>query len=280
MTIPTVKLNSGYEIPVLGLGTWELTGDACVKAVPIALRLGYNHIDTAFWYGNHTQIGEGLSQVPHDRSQLFITSKIPPINLQPDEVLKIGRQCVEELGVGYLDLLLIHWPNRNVPMADTFGAMKQLLDEGVTRSIGVSNFTIAHVQKALEVSELPIAVNQVEFHPLLNQTELLNFCQEQGIVVEAYSPLCRGEILRHPTVRAIGEKYGKSAAQVSLRWLLQKGCVVIPKASSEPHLQDNLGALGWELAEEDMAALEQLDEGKRMVDPDFAEWDIKPDEIL
>lgn len=278
--IPTTKLSSGYEIPVLGLGTWELTGEACLKAIPIALELGYVHIDTAFWYGNHAQIAQGLAEAGADRTKLFITSKIPPTHLEPEKLLKIGDMCPEQLQIDYLDLLLIHWPNKKVPMADSLAAMAQLVDAGKTRSIGVSNFTINHVRKALQVSVLPVAVNQVELHPLLYQAELIKFCQANSVVVEAYSPLCRGEILRHPQVLAIARKYGRTAAQVSLRWLLQKGCVVLPKASSEPHLQDNLGALGWELEAEDITVLDSLDQHKRMVDPDFAEWDIAPEEIL
>jgi len=280
MAIPTVKLSSGYDIPVLGLGTWELTGDACVRAVPIALRLGYDHIDSAFWYGNHQQIAQGLAQVEHDRSRLFVTTKVPPIHLEPEKLLHIGNLSLEQLEMDYLDLLLIHWPNKKVPMADSLAAMKQLVDEGKVRSIGVSNCSIRHLEKAMEVSEIPITVNQVEFHPLLYQRELLEFCLAHDIVLEAYSPLCRGEILRHPVVTAIAGRYGKTAAQASLRWLLQRGCVVIPKASSEPHLRDNLGALGWEMEAADVEEMDGLDEHKRMVDPDFAEWDITADEIL
>jgi 2,5-diketo-D-gluconate reductase B len=280
VTIPTVKLSSGYDIPVVGLGTWELTGEACLKAVPIALELGYTHIDTAFWYGNHTQIAQALQVASADRSQLFITSKIPPIHLKRDDLLRTADTCLAELQTDYLDLLLIHWPNRTVPMAETFAAMKELVDDGKVRSIGVSNFTINHVRKAMQVSEMPIAVNQVELHPLLYQADLIEFCQSNNVLVEAYSPLARGRILTHPTLLAIARKYGKTAAQVSLRWLLQKGCVVLPKASSEPHLRDNLGALGWELSPDDVQQLDSLDENRRMVNPDFAEWNISFDEIL
>jgi diketogulonate reductase-like aldo/keto reductase len=178
-----------------------------------------------------------------------------------------------------VDLLLIHWPNHKVPMAETFGAFKELHEAGKVRNVGVSNFSINHVRKALEVSPLPIVTNQVEFHPLLNQRELLEYCHSRGVIITAYSPLGRGELLRDARITKIADKYGKTPAQVLLRWALQKGMIVIPKASSEPHLRDNLGALGWELDEEDMAAIEAMNENKRIIDPDFAEWNLPYEQI-
>jgi len=277
MTIPTIKLSSGDEIPALGLGTWELVGDTCTEAVRIALDLGYTHIDTAYWYGNHAQIAPALKGA--ERSKLWITTKVPPFQLQREQVLQVCDESLRDLGVEYVDLLLIHWPNHKVPMAETFGAFKELHEAGKVRNVGVSNFSINHVRKALEVSPLPIVTNQVEFHPLLNQRELLEYCHSRGVIITAYSPLGRGELLRDARITKIADKYGKTPAQVLLRWALQKGMIVIPKASSEPHLRDNLGALGWELDEEDMAAIEAMNENKRIIDPDFAEWNLPYEQI-
>ncbi len=277
MSIPTIKLNSGAEIPALGLGTWELTGDTCTEALRLALDMGYTHIDSAYWYGNHAPIAPAIEKV--DRAGIWLTTKVPPFSLEHDQVIEICDQSLRDLGTEYLDLLLIHWPNHKVPMAETFDALAELHDRGKVRNIGVSNFSINHVRKAMAVSRLPIVTNQVEFHPTLNQRELLEFCHGAGVVVTAYSPLGRGALLTDPRIKALAGKYGKTPAQTILRWFLQKGMIVVPKASSEAHLRDNLGALGWEMAAEDMARIEAMDEGHRIIDPDFAEWDIAFEDI-
>jgi diketogulonate reductase-like aldo/keto reductase len=277
VNIPTIELSSGAAIPALGLGTWELTGDTCTEAVRIALGLGFTHIDTAYWYGNHAQIAPSIKGV--DRESFWITSKVPPFNLHHDQVIAVCDESLRDLGTDYLDMLLMHWPNHGVPMAETFGAFKALHDAGKVRNVGVSNCSANHVRKALEVSELPVVTNQVEFHPLLNQRGLLEYCHGEWVVVTAYSPLGRGELLKDPRIVAIADKHGKTPAQVLIRWFLQKRMIVVPKASSEAHLRDNLGALGWELEAADMAAIEAMDEGHRIIDPDIAEWNIAYEDI-
>jgi len=268
--IPTYQLESGDEMPVLGLGTWRLTGQTCVAAVSKALELGYNHIDTADAYGNHRQIAQGLEGT--DRSAIFVTSKVPHSSLHYDEVLRTCRKNLEELRTDYLDMYLIHWPNRQVPMAETFAALEELHGQGKVRSIGVSNFTIRHLQQAMAATNLPICTNQVEFHPLLYQKELLEFCQQHNIVVTAYSPLARGNVFGNNVISAIAEEYGKTPAQISLRWLLQKGIIVIPKASSEAHLRENMDIFDWELSAADEEGIDNIEEEQRLINVDIAEF--------
>lgn len=263
--IPTYKLRSNYEIPVLGLGTWELLGEKCRKAVIKALELGYKHIDTAEIYGNESEIGEAIRGF--SRGDIFITSKVMPDNLHYNNVLKSCEKTLRRLKTNYLDLYLIHWPNPNIPLKETFRAMKRLHEEGKVRSIGVSNFNINLLEKSLEEEELPITVNQVEFHPYLYQKELLRFCKGHGIIFTAYSPLARGEIINNKIIQELGEKYKKTPAQISLRWVLQKETVVIPKASSEEHLKENMQIFGWEISEKDVEKIDSIGTRMRYVDP-------------
>jgi diketogulonate reductase-like aldo/keto reductase len=257
-------------MPVLGLGTWELTGNTCYNAVKIALKLGYTHIDTAEIYGNQSEIGNAISNF--NRNNLFITSKVWYDNLHYNDVLIACEKTLEDLGIDYLDLYLIHWPNRNIPMRETFDALKELYDKGKVKSIGVSNFTIRHLKEALKISNL-ISVNQVEFHPFLYQKELLFFCEKHNIKIIAYSPLARTEVFSDKTIKTIANKYNKTPAQISLRWLLQKGIVVIPKASSKKHLKENLNVFDFEVSNEDMRKIDSIKTQKRLVNPDFTEFD-------
>ncbi len=263
----TIRLSSGREIPALGLGTWKLRGKECVKAVKEALKLGYAHIDTATIYGNEGEIGLALKESGVRRSGIFLTSKAWIDNLHYDGVLDACRKSLEDLRTDYLDLYLIHWPSREFPMEGTLDAMKRLADEGMARSIGVSNFTISHLKEALKVSRVPIAVNQVEYHPYLNQVGLLEFCRGKRIIITAYSPLARGAILKDRVLSRIAGAHGKTIAQVSLRWLLQKGMAVIPKASSPEHLKENMDVFGWELSPQEMGEIDSIKKEKRMVNP-------------
>ncbi len=268
--IPAETLNTGQKMPVLGLGTWLLSGQKCTQAVSQALELGYTHIDTAQAYGNHREIACALENA--DRKKIFITSKIWMTDFKADVVGPACNQILKDLGTDYLDLLLMHWPNKKVPMHKTLGAMNELAKQGKTRAAGVSNFTIAHLREALDSKAAKISVNQVEFHPLLYQRELLEFCKGKGISVTAYCPLGRQGDLRHRTINAIAEKNERTAAQVCLRWLVQKGLVVIPKASSEPHLKENMQIFDWELSEEDIEAIDSINRNKRVCNPPFAEF--------
>ena len=256
MKQPTVKLRSEHSIPILGLGTWELLGKKCEEVVKKALELGYRHIDTAEIYNNHREIGRAIKGFT--RSELFITSKIWMSNLRFDDTLKDCESTLKELNTTYLDLYLIHCPNPDIPVEETFRAMKVLSEQGKGKSIGVSNFTIDRLKQALEVEKIPISVNQVEFHPYLYQKELLEFCKKNDIVLTAYCPLGRGRILKDGTIKELGEKHGKGPAQISLRWLIQKGIVVIPKASSEGHLIENMNIFDWELSSDDVNRIDSI----------------------
>jgi len=196
---------------------------------------------------------------------------VPPPHLRYQEVLDSCAAALKELNTSYLDLFLIHWPNRRVPMAETFRALKKLHDDGRVRAVGVSNFTIWHLEEALKVSEVDICVNQVEFHPGLYQKELLDFCAKHGIRFTAYSPLGRGSLLVDKDVLAIAKRHNKTSAQVCLRWAHEKGCVVIPKASNVVHLAENMNIFDFKLTKEDVKLLDAMPK-ERIINPPFAEF--------
>jgi diketogulonate reductase-like aldo/keto reductase len=264
ITDQTYELKSGYPIPVLGLGTWALTGAVCEKAVSIALELGYRHIDTAELYGNEIEIGKAIKKA--DRSELFITSKVSSSNLRTRDLIDACHASLDRLGTDYLDLYLVHWPNDTIPLEKTMEGMQKLVDDGRIRSVGLSNFDVKRMQAAVSLSRPPICNNQVEYHPYRPRYEIPRFCWEHGITLTAYCPLARGKILGDTTLRNIGRQYGKSPAQVSLRWLLQKGAIVIPKASSREHLNANIDLDGWELSAEDIEAIDSLSVENKLVD--------------
>ena len=248
------ELIDGHRIPVLGLGTWNLTGQRCVSAVSRALELGYRHIDTAEMYGNQAEIGDAIKTFP--RSALFLTSKVWSNHLHHDDIHRACDNTLHQLGTSYLDLYLIHWPNISVPLTETFKALKELVDQGKVRSVGVSNFDTELMKKSLDVSGAPVTVDQVRFHPFSYDKNLLDFCLGKGIVVTAYSPLGRGNILSNRIIQSIAKKVGKTPAQICLRWCLQKGTIVIPKAGSEEHLRENMDVFDWEINEEDMKRID------------------------
>jgi len=249
MKIPTLKLRSNYLIPSLGLGTWELLGKECEEIVKLALKIGYRHIDTAEMYKNEKEIGRAIKIFP--RSEIFITSKVLGSNLKYNDVIKACESSLKRLDTSYLDLYLIHWPNPEIPLEETFKAMKFLHEEEKIRSFGVSNFDLPLLEKALEIEEIPICVNQVEFNPYVYQKELLEFCKKHGIILVAYSPLARGAVNKDERIREIAEKYGKTPAQISLRWVIQKGAIPIPKASCEKHLKENIKIFDWKISKKD-----------------------------
>ena len=273
MIADKIKLSSGNEIPVLGLGTWQLKGAACRASVKEAIELGYRHIDTAWAYDNHTDIAKAIKESGIKRSALFVTSKVWIENLRYDEVIKQCNESLKQLNTDYLNLYLIHWPNKEVPMKETLGAMKKLFHDGKIKAIGVSNFTINHLKEAMSSVDLPIAVNQVEFHPYLNQQDLLNFCKENKITVTAYSPLARGDVYNNNFLKELSDKYRKSIAQITLRWLLQKNIVVIPKASSKEHLMENMKIFDFDIDKEDMVKIDELDRMERKINPSFSEFE-------
>ena len=267
--IPSFPLAGGGSIPSLGLGTWQLTGKACTDAVKQAFALGYTHLDTAEMYANHEEIGRALRG--HDRSKLFRTSKVWTSNLRRADVIAACEEALTELATPYIDLYLIHWPNRAIPVAETFDALRELKEQGLIRHVGVANFTVKHLEEARNVSKVPIAMDQVEFHPYLYQKGLLDYCRKHGILLTAYSPLAQGKVFRDEKIAAIARKHGKTAGQVTLRWLHEKGIVAIPKASSEKHLRENRAIFDFALDDEDTEILDNLPQ-RRLIDPPFAEF--------
>ncbi len=269
-----IELANGTKIPIIGLGTWKLTGKNCVESVKKALALGYRHIDTAEIYGNEKEVGEGIKGF--NRSELFITTKFWPEDWSHDSVMESAKESIAKLGSAFIDLYLVHWPKKNENIREIFTAFKKLQDGDLVRAIGVSNFTINHLKDTLPVAEelgLKIATNQVEFHPLLYQKELLEFCKENDIVVTAYSPIARGEVMKNSALKEIGEAHEKTAAQVSLKWLLQKGLVAIPKSGSEKHLEENINIFDFGLSKEEIKKIDAINENKRQVNPPFSEFE-------
>lgn len=255
----TIQLVSGHEIPVLGLGTWNLRDEQCKTVIKQALDLGYNHIDTAWMYANQKVIGEALREIGAVRDVLYITSKIWHTHLRYDQVHSQFDECLSDLQTDYVDLLLVHHPgDGTVPMEETLSAFNEIRDAGKARSIGISNFSIEQVDQARSISQAPIATNQVEYHAHSQQEDLLQHCHGLQIPLTAHRPLAVGKIVGDPVLGGIGSTHGKTAAQVALRWLLQKGMIVIPKASSDPHLRENLDLFDWALTVEEMEKINNL----------------------
>ncbi|RKS83857.1 diketogulonate reductase-like aldo/keto reductase [Haloarcula quadrata] len=245
----------GTSVPALGLGTWQLTGQSCRETVETALGMGYRHIDTAQAYGNERQVGLGMDAAAVDREDVFLTTKLDGSNRDERSVRRSTRESLNKLGTDYLDLLLIHWPNTPwmASLSETLGAMNDLVEEGLVRHIGVSNFSPSLLDRARDISSAPIFTDQVQYHPYWDQRKLLDYCRIHDVLLTAYSPLARGGVLDDPALVQIGNKYGKSPAQVALRWLVQQdGVAAIPKASSREHLEANLAVFDFELTDAEM----------------------------
>ncbi|HEY6882578.1 MAG TPA: aldo/keto reductase [Nitrososphaeraceae archaeon] len=263
------KLNNGVEIPLLGLGVYQSSpGKTTERAVSYALKIGYRHIDTASLYGNESDVGSALRQSGLHREEVFITTKVWNSEQGYDRTLQSCEISLRQLGLAYVDLYLIHWPVPGMIM-ETWKAMVELLQEGKARSIGVSNYTIGDLQEILQNSKndrvVVPAVNQVEFHPFLYQNELLQFCKNNNIKLEAYSPLTRAKRLNHSTVVAIAKKYSKTPAQVLIRWSLQHDVVVIPKSIHQDRIRENSQVFDFHLEPEDMNLLDSLNENLQTV---------------
>jgi 2,5-diketo-D-gluconate reductase B len=269
------KTIQGVEVPEIGLGTFKLIGKQCEEVVQTALGMGYRHIDTAQVYKNELEVGKGIKSAHIEREKLFITTKIDRINLGPDKLIKTMEQSLLDLDVSYVDLLLVHWPNPDFDIEKTIESMLSLRDQGKVMNIGVSNFPMKLLKEVNEELAAPIFCNQVEYHPLLGQFDLLDYAARKDLMVTAYSPLGQGKVLDVPLLNDLAEKYGKTPAQISLRWLIeQEQVTVIPKASSKEHLEQNIDVYDFTLEDEDFYAIDDLDKDTRIVTPDFApEWD-------
>jgi len=273
MEYVTVK---GTRVPAIGLGTWQLTGRACYDAVTAALELGYRHIDTADLYGNEAEIGKAVRDSGIDRDAVFITTKVPPSKLVPEAAKRCAEDSLRRLGMDHVDLLLVHWPNPAVPLGATLAAFAELRAEGKTRHIGVSNFSVKLLREAVDTHGADLLANQVEYHPYLAQRPVLEATRRYGMMLTAYAPVARGRVLRDPKIATIARKYGKTPAQVTLRWLVeQDGVAAVPKATSRAHLAANIAIFDFVLAPEDRAALAALGGDDRIVDwPGYTpNWD-------
>lgn len=274
--IPTRKLKTGLEIPQIAFGTWDIKEENVAEKVETAIQVGYNHIDTAEGYHNEAGIGEALKK--EKREDLFLTSKVLPSNLNYESVIKACKRSLKKLGTDYLDLYLIHWPNPAISLRETLQAMKYLSDQGLVKNIGVSNFSVYQLNIALRITPVPITVNQIEFHPWLYQKELLEVCNQNDVVVEASAPLARTEVLKDKTILEIAADYGKSPAQIVLKWELAKGIVPLPKSKNKVHIRENLELFDWELAPEDIKKIDNIDQQKRvyMITLDDETYGINP----
>jgi 2,5-diketo-D-gluconate reductase B len=239
------------KVPSLGLGTWRLTGEECVRVVDCTLTLGYRHIDTAQMYANEGEVGRGIRNSGVDREEIFIVTKVRTSSFSHDDVIYSTRESLKKLQTGYVDLLLMHWPNPSVPLEETLGAMTELQEEGSVKHVGVSNFPPSMVEEAAR--HATVFCNQVEYHPYRAQDELLRQAREMDYLLTAYSPVAKGRVSNDATLREIGEVHGKTPAQVALRWLMQQEKVAaIPKAASEDHLKSNFDIFDFELNDEEM----------------------------
>ena len=254
--IPEITLSSGLKIPVLGLGTWQLKGDICRSVIKMAYQLGYRHFDTAWFYNNQEEIGRAFKEIRANRPDIFLTSKIWRDSLRATEVYKQFEDCLDQLQMDYIDLLLIHWPNSEVHLEETLSAFTELYQKGRIKSLGVSNFDIELIEKAKSIA--PISVNQIRCHIGYRSSELIKYCQRNKIAITAYSPLAKKELFNYSRVQEIANELSRTSAQVALRWLVQQEILVIPKASSKQHLQDNLGIFDWHLTSAQVDQLSQI----------------------
>jgi diketogulonate reductase-like aldo/keto reductase len=264
--IPSVELNTGINMPVIGFGTWQIDNQNAAKdAVKTALDIGYRLIDTAKIYGNEEGVGEGIKESGLDRSEVFVTTKLWNGDQGYDSALKAFDESLKRLGLEYLDLYLIHWPATD-KRAESWKALQKIYDGGLAKNIGVSNYTVRHLEELLASSKVVPAVNQIEFHPFIydEQKEVLEFCKQKGIIVEAYSPLARAKDLNNTTLHAVAERHGKTIAQIMLRWAIQHGTVPIPKSTNSGRIKENFDVFDFVLAEEEMSTINRLSSGNRV----------------
>jgi len=265
----------GVRIPTIGMGTMTLKGDICVNAVSAALRLGYRHLDTAWFYGNEKENGEGLRASGVPRNEVFICTKVRETHLTADEFSKIVDESLGNLKLPYVDLLLIHWNNKDIPFKTSVGALCAAKKDGRAKHVGVANFTTTMLDEAWAVTSEPLVCNQIEVHPFINQDKVLAASKKHGMAVVAYVPIARGKVPGAEALERIGKAHGKSAAQVSLRYLVQLGLCAIPRTATPSHLKENLEVFDFKLSDAEMAELKKLNAtNMRVVSPPHAPvWD-------
>jgi diketogulonate reductase-like aldo/keto reductase len=254
-----IVLNNGVGIPALGVGVFKVPNGEAYRVVSQALEIGYRHIDTAAYYGNEKGVGRAIRESGLPREEVFVTTKLWHTENGYREALAACDRSLDALGMDHVDLYLIHWPRGN--RQDAWRAMERILDEGKARAVGVSNYLIRHLDETIALSPTTPAVDQVEFSPFLYQKDLLSYCRERGIVLEAYSPLTRGKRLNDPRLVSMARKYERTPAQMLIRWVLQKGMVAIPKTVHPERMRENAAVFDFEILAEDEAEIDSFDEG-------------------
>jgi diketogulonate reductase-like aldo/keto reductase len=249
---------NGARIPAVGLGTWDLRGRTCARIVEQALRLGYRQIDTAEMYDNEREVGEGVRASGVRRQDIFVTTKVWPSHLAPRELERAAKESLARLRLTELDLLLIHWPNPQIPLSETIPALCKMKAAGYTKHIGVSNFTPALIEEAVALATEPLVTNQIEWHPYLDQSAIRAACAAHGMAVTAYSPIAKGRAGNDKGLALIGMHYRKTAAQVCLRFLLQEGAIVIPRTSKLERLSENFDVFNFELNDDEMDEIRKM----------------------
>jgi 2,5-diketo-D-gluconate reductase B len=266
---------NGARIPAIGLGVMTLKEEACVRTVDAALRMGYRHVDTAQMYGNERETGEGLRASGVKREDVFVTTKVWHDKLRTGDLERSVDESLARLGLSYVDLLLIHWPNKDVPLKETIDSLCKVQREGRTRHVGLANFTVALTEEAVKVATEPLVTNQIELHPFIDRSKVIAAARRHGLSVTAYCPIARGQAPGDAVLARIGAAHGKSPAQVSLRYLVQQGIIPIPRTSNPQHLADNFAVFDFALSAAEMAELDRLKSAnKRIVSPPHApQWD-------
>jgi len=275
MTVPAVKLNDGNHIPQLGYGVWQVGNDEAVTAVSEALKVGYRHIDTAAIYGNEEGTGKAINESGIARSDIYLTTKLWNKEQGYESTLKAFDTSLKKLGTDYVDLYLIHWPLPSKDLfMDTWRAFIKIKEEGRAKSIGVSNFQTADLERVLKESDVVPVINQIELHPQFQQDELRLFHSKHDIATEAWSPLGQGTILENPTLKTIAEKHGKSVAQVILRWHIETGNIVIPKSVTPARIKENFEVFDFSLNGTDHDAITKLDKTDGRIGPNPATFSV------
>lgn len=272
--VPLLEAN-GARIPQIGLGTMTLKDSVCVQAVSAALQMGYRHLDTAASYGNEKEVGEGLRASGVPRDEVFVTTKVRHVDLKPGDFERAVENSLTALGLSSIDLLLIHWPNPDGQLSDYIPALCRARRDGQAKHIGVANFTLRLLDEALAIADEPLVNNQIEAHPMLDQRRLIAHCKERGLSATAYCPIGRGLASDIAVLERIGAAHGKSAAQVSLRWLVQQGMIAIPRTANPYKLRQNLDVFDFVLGDSEMAAIAALarPDGRIVNPPQAPEWD-------
>jgi 2,5-diketo-D-gluconate reductase A len=274
--IPEIMLNDGRTIPQFGFGTFQIPPGDTVAAVSTALEAGYRHIDTAEMYRNEAEVGAAIRNSGLDRSEVFVATKLSNAAHRPDDARRAFDGSLQALNFDYVDLFLIHWPLPTRYDGDYVSTWETLIEfyrEGRARSIGVSNFQAHHLRRLHQESEVRPALNQIEVHPFFTQDDLRGFCADHEMAVEAWSPLAEGDVLKDPTIDEIARRYGKTPAQVVLRWHIERGDIVFPKSVTPARVRENIAIFDFELSGEDVEAISALNRDERTgPDPDKFDW--------